>query len=61
MAAPATSSSPRQRVLDAAHARHPERFVHGRPVQKSPPPAAWINPPVMDQIGSDAAQEVTAH
>lgn len=35
----------RQRVLDAAHAAHPERFVHGRPRQKAPPPAAWINPP----------------
>jgi hypothetical protein len=30
--------------------RHPERFVNGRPIQKSPPPAAWINPPPMDQI-----------
>lgn len=35
----------RQLVLDAAHAHHPERFVHGRPIQKMPPPAAWINPP----------------
>jgi putative transposase len=35
----------RQCVLDAAHAAHPERFVRGRPVQKAPPPAAWINPP----------------
>ena len=52
----------RQRVLDEAHARHPERFVRGRPVQKTPPAAAWINPPPMDpiaiadqsdQIGSD--------
>lgn len=40
----------RQRVLDEVHARHPERFVRGRPVQKSPPPAAWINPPTMDPI-----------
>jgi putative transposase len=40
----------RQVVLDAAHIRHPERFVHGRPIQKSPPPAAWINPPPMEQI-----------
>ncbi len=60
----------RQRVLDEAHARHPERFVLGRPMQKSPPAAAWINPPPMtsvdqsDQIGSDrdriAIQEVAA-
>jgi putative transposase len=35
----------RQRVLDEAHRRHPERFVGGRPVHKEPPPAAWINPP----------------
>jgi putative transposase len=35
----------RQRVLDAAHTAHPERFVSGRPTQKTPPPAAWINPP----------------
>lgn len=35
----------RQLVLDAAHALRPERFVRGRPIQKMPPPAAWINPP----------------
>lgn len=35
----------RQRVLDAVYARSPERFVNGRPVQKTPPAAAWINPP----------------
>ncbi len=29
----------RQRVLDVAHAAHPERFVAGRPIQKTPPPA----------------------
>ncbi len=41
----------RQLVLDAAHLSRPERFVHGRPIQKSPPPAAWINPPPMVAIG----------
>lgn len=58
----------RQRVLDAAHQRHPERFVRGRPMQKSPPPAAWINPPPMDQITpadqmppADRIEEVAAH
>ena len=61
----------RQRVLDAAHARHPERFVRGRPIQKSPPPEAWINPPPVisleqsNQVGlaSDpiAIQEAAAH
>lgn len=40
----------RQRVLDAAHAAHPERFVRGRPTQKAPPPAAWINPPPTEAI-----------
>ena len=40
----------RQRVLDAAHAAHPERFVRGRPTQKAPPPAAWINPPPMEAV-----------
>lgn len=56
----------RQGVLDAGYARHPERFVHGRPEQKTPPAAAWINPPPMtvsDQsipIASIAIQEVAA-
>jgi putative transposase len=45
----------RQRVLDRAHAVHPERFVHGRPQQKSPPPAAWINPPAVDPISVEVA------
>lgn len=40
----------RQRVLDVAHAAHPERFVHGRPTQKAPPPAAWINPPPTEAV-----------
>lgn len=40
----------RQRVLDAAHAAHPERFVGGRPIQKAPPPAAWINPPATEAV-----------
>lgn len=55
----------RQRVLDEVHLRHPERFVRGRPTQKAPPAAAWINPPPMDPIASadhslldgDAAQD----
>jgi putative transposase len=54
----------RQRVLDAAHTRHPERFVRGRPVQKSPPSAAWINPPPMEPIATtraDRIAEVAAH
>jgi putative transposase len=52
----------RQRVLDEAHARHPERFVRGRPVQKAPPSAAWINPPPLEQIAlADQIEEVAAH
>lgn len=35
----------RQRTLDAAYASHPERFVKGRPVQKSVPREVWINKP----------------
>lgn len=35
----------RQRVLDAAYAANPERFVRGRPTHPRPPAAAWINPP----------------
>lgn len=35
----------RQRVLDAVYIRNPERFVNGPPAQKTPPAAAWINPP----------------
>lgn len=55
----------RQLVLDAVYARHPERFPLGRPTQKLPPAAAWINPPPMthmdqsDQIGSDRDPIVT--
>ena len=35
----------RQRVLDAAYAAHPERFVNGPPTVPSLPQAVWINPP----------------
>ena len=35
----------RQCTLDAAYARHPERFVKGRPVQKSVSREVWINKP----------------
>jgi hypothetical protein len=52
-----------QRVLDEALARHAERFVRGRPLQKTPPAAAWINPPPMDQVAitpGDRIEEDTA-
>lgn len=35
----------RQRVLDAAHAAHPERFIRDRPTARRPPDEAWINRP----------------
>jgi len=36
----------RQKVLDAAYARNPERFTHARPKHPPQPTAAWINPPI---------------
>ena len=45
----------RQRVLDAAWAAHPERFVRGRPKPTSLPEAVWINPPDSPTTG-DLAQ-----
>jgi putative transposase len=35
----------RQRVLDLAHAAHPERFVRGVPKHHQPPTEVWINRP----------------
>ena len=45
----------RQRVLDAAWAAHPERFVRGRPKPRPLPEAVWINPPDSPTTG-DIAQ-----
>jgi putative transposase len=36
----------RQRILDVAYARHPERFVRHPPTPPTAPSAVWINPPV---------------
>src|SRR5262249_56748199 len=47
----------RQRVLDGAHSRHPERFVHGDPTQKTPPAAAWINPPPVHPLADRGQHE----
>jgi len=54
----------RQAALDAAHARHPERFVNGAPVAKRPPSEVWINKPeseeaqdILDRLGVQPAQE----
>lgn len=35
----------RARVLDAAYAAHPERFVRRAPAPAAPPDTVWINPP----------------
>ena len=35
----------RQKVLDQAYARNPERFPHARPKHPPQPTAVWINPP----------------
>jgi len=35
----------RQTTLDAAYAKHPERFAHGRPTPPKQPDRVWINPP----------------
>jgi putative transposase len=42
----------RARVLDAAHAAHPERFVGKPPAPPELPTAAWINKPEGDQPGT---------
>ncbi len=36
----------RQKVLDAAYARNPERFTHARPKHPPQPTAVWINQPL---------------
>ena len=38
-------SEKRQQVLQAAYAKHPERFVKGVPMAPQLPAAVWINPP----------------
>ena len=35
----------RARVLESAHAAHPERFVHGKPTPPTIPSEVWINRP----------------
>ena len=44
----------RAAVLSAAHAAHPERFVHGEPKPASLPSAVWINPPAGDRSAPPA-------
>jgi putative transposase len=40
----------RGRVLEAAYARNPERFVRKPPVPPAPPTAAWINKPETKEV-----------
>lgn len=44
----------RERVLAAAYAAHPERFVNGHPQPADLPTAVWINPPVNKATAQDA-------
>ena len=50
----ATVRAHRDRVLTAAYAAHPERFVNGRPHPADLPHAVWINPPVKKSAAQDA-------
>lgn len=44
----------RTRVLDAARAQHPERFVRKLSAQPRRPQAAWINPPTQPALAAAA-------
>jgi putative transposase len=50
----------RQRVLDAAYAHHPERFIRGRPIAKRPPHTVSINPVSPDARSFTATQLLDA-
>lgn len=45
----------RKRVLAAAFAKHPERFVRGAPEPAAPPNEVWINPPLATEAMSVSA------
>jgi len=49
----------RQRVLDTAHLRHPDRFVHKAPVAPALPEAVWINPPETTKQPRPETQEIS--
>ena len=49
----------RQRVLEAAYAAHPQRFVRGRPTPPTLPEAVWINPPRAENNGNELAGTVS--
>ena len=44
----------RQRTLETAWAKHPERFVRGQPKAGALPEAVWINPPNLTTTGGIA-------
>ena len=44
----------RQRTLQEAWPRNPERFVHGPPKRQALPKAVWINPPTEEKTSTDA-------
>ena len=44
----------RQQTMDGIWARHPERFVNGRPVVPSPPKEVWINRPKIEKESENA-------
>jgi len=46
----------RARVLDAAYAANPERFVHRAPAPRRPPEIVWINPPKPNPATEEAPQ-----
>jgi putative transposase len=46
----------RNRVLQAAYAAHPERFVRGVPTVPDLPREVWINPPTGTPLSTDFAQ-----
>jgi len=46
----------RARVLDAAYAANPERFVHRAPTPRRPPEIVWINPPKPNPATEEAPQ-----
>jgi len=49
----------RQRVLDTALLRHPDRFVSKAPVAPTLPEAVWINPPEKTKELKSAPQEIS--
>jgi len=49
----------RQRHLDAAYARHPQRFVRQKPKHPEVPDAVWINPPATPTDTPDGAGYTT--